>query len=176
MTGIQSVLRLAVFNVVPTLMELLMVTGIIWHLFDWRFAVVTFVAVVLYIGFTMGFAGWRVRARRTMNDNDNEASTKALDSLLNYETVKYFGNEEHEATRYDAALARYERAAVRVQVSLNMLNLGQAAIIAVGLTLIMLMAAQWRARRHDDGRQLRAGQHLPDAALPAAELPRLRLP
>ncbi len=141
MTGIQSTLRLAVFNVVPTLIELLMVTVIIWHLFDWRFAAVTFVAVVTYIGFTMGFAGWRVRARRTMNDNDNEASTKALDSLLNFETVKYFGNEAHEATRYDAALARYERAAVRVQVSLNMLNIGQACIIAVGLTLIMLMAA-----------------------------------
>ena len=139
--GIQSVLRLAVFNVVPTLIELLMVTAIIWHLFDWRFAAVTFVAVVSYVGFTMGFAGWRVRARRTMNENDNDASTKALDSLLNFETVKYFGNEAHEAARYDAALARYERAAVRVQVSLNMLNIGQALIIAVGLTLIMLMAA-----------------------------------
>ena len=139
-TGIQSVLRLAVFNVVPTLIELLMVTGIIWHLFNWKFAAVTFVAVVSYVGFTMGFAGWRVRARRTMNENDNEASTKALDSLLNFETVKYFGNEAHEAARYDAALARYERAAVRVQVSLNALNIGQACIIAIGLTLIMLMA------------------------------------
>ena len=139
--GIQSVLRLAVFNVVPTLIELLMVTAIIWHLFNWKFAAVTFIAVVSYVGFTMGFAGWRVRARRTMNENDNDASTKALDSLLNFETVKYFGNEAHEAARYDAALARYERAAVRVQVSLNMLNIGQACIIATGLTLIMLMAA-----------------------------------
>ena len=141
MAGIQSTLRLAVFNVVPTLIELLMVTAIIWHLFDWRFAAMTFVAVTTYIGFTTAFAGWRVRARRTMNDNDNEASTKALDSLLNFETVKYFGNEAHEAARYDSSLARYERAAVRVQVSLNMLNIGQACIIAVGLTLIMLMAA-----------------------------------
>ncbi len=139
--GIQSVLRLAIFNVVPTLIELLMVTAIIWHLFNWKFAAVTFAAVVSYVGFTTGFAGWRVRARRTMNDNDNDASTKALDSLLNFETVKYFGNEAHEAARYDAALARYERAAVRVQVSLNMLNIGQACIIATGLTLIMLMAA-----------------------------------
>ena len=139
--GIQSVLRLAVFNVVPTLIELLLVTAIIWHLFDWRFAAVTFIAVVSYIGFTMGFAGWRVRARRTMNENDNDASTKALDSLLNFETVKYFGNEAHEATRYDGALARYERAAVRVQVSLNILNIGQTLIITAGLTLIMLMAA-----------------------------------
>jgi ATP-binding cassette subfamily B protein len=139
--GIQSVLRLAVFNVVPTAIELLLVTAIIWRMFDWRFAAVTFVAVMIYVGFTMGFAVWRVRYRRQMNDNDNEASTRSLDSLLNYETVKYFGNEQHEAARYDHALERYERAAVRVQVSLNMLNLGQGAIIALALTVIMLMAA-----------------------------------
>jgi ATP-binding cassette, subfamily B, heavy metal transporter len=138
--GIQSVLRLAVFNVVPTVIELLLVTAIIWHLFDWRFAAITFAAVVSYAGFTMSFATWRSRIRRTMNDTDNDASTKALDSLLNYETVKYFGNEPHEVARYDDALARYERAAVRVQVSLNVLNIGQAFIIAAGLTLIMLMA------------------------------------
>jgi ATP-binding cassette subfamily B protein len=139
--GIQSVLRLAVFNVVPTIIELLLVTAIIWHLFDWRFAAITFCAVAFYAGFTMSFAAWRSRIRRTMNDTDNDASTKALDSLLNYETVKYFGNEAHETSRYDTALARYERAAVRVQVSLNMLNIGQALIIALGLTLIMLLAA-----------------------------------
>jgi ATP-binding cassette subfamily B protein len=140
--GIQSVLRLAVFNVVPTIIELLLVTAIIWHLFDWRFAAITVCAVGGYAGFTMSFAAWRTRIRRTMNDNDNDASTKALDSLLNYETVKYFGNELHEAARYDGALARYERAAVRVQVSLNMLNIGQACIIALGLTLIMLLATR----------------------------------
>jgi ATP-binding cassette subfamily B protein len=139
--GMQSVLRLAVFNVVPTALELVMVTAIIWHMFDWRYAVVTFIAVALYVGFTAVLAGQRGRYRRTMNDTDNDASTKSLDSLLNYETVKYFGNEEHEAQRYDHALARYERASVRVQVSLNMLNLGQAAIISIGLTLIMLLAA-----------------------------------
>ena len=142
MVGIQSVLRLAVFNVVPTVIELLMVTAIIWHMFDWRFAAITFAAVASYAGFTMTFAGWRVHARRAMNDNDNDASSKALDSLLNFETVKYFGNEPHEAVRYDGALARYEKAAVRVQVSLNMLNIGQACIIALGLTMIMLMAAR----------------------------------
>jgi ABC-type transport system involved in Fe-S cluster assembly fused permease/ATPase subunit len=139
--GMQSVLRLAVFNVVPTALELVMVTAIIWHMFDWRYAVVTCLAVVVYVAFTAVLAGRRGRYRRTMNDTDNDASTKSLDSLINYETVKYFGNEEHEAQRYDNALARYERAAVRVQVSLNALNLGQAAIIAVGLTLIMLLAA-----------------------------------
>ncbi len=140
--GVQSVLRLAVFNVVPTLLEVLMVTAIIWHLFDWRFAAVTFAAVSVYIGFTVAFASWRVHFRRTMNDVDSEANTKALDSLLNYETVKYFGNEAHEARRFDDAQRRYETAAVKTQVTLNMLNLGQAAIIALGLTAIMLMAAQ----------------------------------
>jgi ATP-binding cassette subfamily B protein len=139
--GIQSVLRLAVFNVVPTAVELLLVTGIIWHMFDWRYALVTLLAVLIYVGFTSTLAGRRGRYRRTLNETDNEASSKSLDSLLNYETVKYFGNEAHEAARYDKALARYERAAVRVQVSLNMLNLGQAVIIATGLTVIMLMAA-----------------------------------
>jgi ATP-binding cassette subfamily B protein len=139
--GMQSVLRLAVFNVVPTALELVMVTAIIWRMFDWRYAAVTFLAVIVYVGFTAVLAGQRGRYRRTMNDTDNDASTKSLDSLLNYETVKYFGNEAHEAQRYDHALARYERASVRVQVSLNMLNLGQAAIISIGLTLIMLLAA-----------------------------------
>jgi ATP-binding cassette, subfamily B, heavy metal transporter len=139
--GMQQVLRLAVFNVVPTAVELLLVTGIIWRMFDWRYAAVTFLAVLIYVAFTSTLAGARGRYRRTLNESDNDASSKSLDSLLNYETVKYFGNEAHEATRYDRALARYERAAVRVQVSLNMLNLGQAAIIATGLTLIMLMAA-----------------------------------
>ena len=140
-TGMQSVLRLAVFNVVPTAVELLLVTAIIWRMFDWRYALVTLLAVLIYVGFTSTLAGRRGRYRRTLNETDNEASSKSLDSLLNYETVKYFGNEAHEAARYDKALARYERAAVRVQVSLNMLNLGQAAIIALGLTVIMLMAA-----------------------------------
>ncbi len=146
--GMQSVLRLAVFNVVPTALELIMVTVIIWRMFDWRYAVVTIVAVLAYVAYTTLLAGRRGRYRRTMNDTDNDASTKALDSLLNYETVKYFNNEKHEADRYDRALERYEKAAVRVQVSLNMLNLGQAAIIAVGLTAIMLMAAD---DMHDGG-------------------------
>jgi ATP-binding cassette subfamily B protein len=139
--GIESVLRLAVFNIVPTIIELLLVTVVLWRLFDWRFAMVTFGAVGAYIAFTLAFASWRVRFRRTMNDNDTEAQSKAVDSLLNYETVKYFGNEAHEARRFDAALARYERAAVKSQVTLNMLNLGQAGIIAGGLAVIMLMAA-----------------------------------
>jgi ATP-binding cassette subfamily B protein len=139
--GIESVLRLAVFNIVPTLFEVGLVTLILWRLFDWRFAAVTFGAVALYMAFTLGFTNWRVRFRRSMNEMDTEAQSRAVDSLLNYETVKYFNNEAHEARRFDESLARYERAAVKSQVTLNMLNLGQAAIIAAGLALIMLMAA-----------------------------------
>ncbi len=140
--GIEQVLRLAVFNIVPTVIELLMVTAIMWQVFDWRFALVTFGAVGAYIAFTLSFATWRVRFRRTMNENDSAAQSKAVDSLLNYETVKYFGNEAHEARRFDLALAGYEKAAVKSQVTLNMLNLGQAGIIAAGLAAIMVMAAQ----------------------------------
>ena len=140
--GIESVLRLAVFNIVPTVIELLLVTVVLWRMFDWRFALVTFVAVSTYIGFTLSFANWRVRFRRSMNDSDTEAQAKAVDSLLNYETVKYFGNESHEARRFDNSLAAYERSAVKSQVTLNMLNLGQAAIIAGGLAAIMLLAAR----------------------------------
>jgi len=140
--GIENVLRLAVFNILPTLLEVLMVTAILWRLFDWRFAALTFVAVGLYIGFTFGFTNWRVKFRRRMNESDSEAQNRAVDSLLNYETVKYFGNEAHEAARFDESLARYERAAVKSQVSLNLLNLGQAVIIAVGLGLVMLLAAR----------------------------------
>ena len=140
--AIELILRLGVFNIVPTLLETLMVTAVIWHIFDWRFALATLATVVVYVGFTVGFTGWRIGIRRRMNDIDSEASGKALDSLLNYETVKYFGNEGHEVRRYDEAQSRYERAAVRTQVSLNMLNLGQAAIIAIAMAVVMLMAAR----------------------------------
>jgi ABC-type transport system involved in Fe-S cluster assembly fused permease/ATPase subunit len=139
--GIEAVLRLAVFNILPTLFEVLLVTAILWKMFDWRFAAVTFLAVVFYVGFTFAFTNWRVRFRRTMNEMDSDAQTKAIDSLLNFETVKYFGNEAHEASRFDSARARYERAAVKSQVTLNMLNLGQAVIISIGLGLVMLMAS-----------------------------------
>jgi ATP-binding cassette subfamily B protein len=139
--GIEAVLRLAVFNIIPTLIEVLMVTAILWRMFDWRYAALTFLAVAIYLAFTLGFTNYRVKIRRAMNESDTDAQSKAVDSLLNYETVKYFGNERHEAERFDGALARYERNAVRSQITLNMLNLGQAAIIAFGLALIMLMAA-----------------------------------
>ena len=140
--GIEQVLRLAVFNVIPTLLEAVLVVGILWYVFDWRFALVTLVAVALYLFFTLIFSNVRVRIRRRMNATDSEAQSRAVDSLLNYETVKYFGNEPHEARRFDEAWAHYERAAVKNQVTLNILNLGQAVIIAIGLSVVMLMAAQ----------------------------------
>jgi ATP-binding cassette, subfamily B, heavy metal transporter len=139
--GIEQVLRFAVFNIVPTIAELLMVTFVLWRLFDWRFAALTLGAVLLYVAFTLSFATWRVRFRQRMNDRDTEAQSKAVDSLLNYETVKYFGNEAHEARRFDESLAAYEKAAVKSQITLNALNIGQALIISLGLALVMLMSA-----------------------------------
>jgi ATP-binding cassette, subfamily B, heavy metal transporter len=139
--GIEQVLRFAIFNIIPTLFELVMVTLILWRLFDWRYAATTVIAVGVYVAFTLLFTNYRVRFRRLMNDSDADAQTKAVDSLLNYETVKYFGNEGHEAVRFDRALAKYERAATRSQVTLNLLNIGQTVIIALGLAAIMLLSA-----------------------------------
>ncbi len=140
--GIQNVLRLATFNVIPTIVELLLTVGILWHLFNFWYALITFVAVGFYMTFTFTFTAWRTKFRRVMNETDNEAQTKAIDSLLNFETVKYFGNEAHESARFDESLARYEKASVKSQVSLNALNIGQAVIISVALAIMMLMAAQ----------------------------------
>ena len=140
--GIETVLRFAIFNVIPTLLEIGLVTVILWQMFSATFAVVVFLIIALYAGFTIVFTDWRIKFRRVMNETDSEATTKAVDSLLNYETVKYFGNELHEERRFDDAQARYEQAAVRSQVTLNGLNIGQAFIISAGLALVMLMAAQ----------------------------------
>lgn len=140
--GIESVLHFMLFNILPTILELLLVTVILWSLFSFSFAAVTLGTIALYITFTLLFTDWRVKFRRQMNETDQEANTKAVDSLINFETVKYFGNEPHEARRFDEALQRYERAAVKSQVTLNFLNIGQAAIIATGLTVVMFMAAQ----------------------------------
>ncbi|SDB68858.1 ABCB family ABC transporter ATP-binding protein/permease [Belnapia rosea] len=140
--GITFVLDFMLFNIIPTLLEIGLVTVILWGMFDFSYAAVTLATIGVYIAFTLMFTDWRLRFRREMNATDQEANTKAIDSLLNYETVKYFNNEGHEERRYDASLARYERAYTRSEVTLNMLNGGQAAIIAVGLTLVMLMAAK----------------------------------
>jgi ATP-binding cassette subfamily B protein len=140
--AIETLLRFMLFNILPTLLELGLVTVILWQMFDLRFALVTLITVVSYIAYTLVVTEWRTRFRREMNETDNRANTRAIDSLLNYETVKYFGNEEHEARRYDEALRSYEHASVRSQTSLALLNAGQGVIIAVGLAVIMYMAGQ----------------------------------
>ncbi|MGE5765961.1 MAG: ABCB family ABC transporter ATP-binding protein/permease [Bacteroidota bacterium] len=140
--GIEFLLHFATFNVIPTLIEIGMACGILWVMFDWRFALVPFVTIAAYVVYTFKVTEWRIGIRKKMNDADNDANTKAIDSLLNFETVKYFGNEEHEARRLDSALQLYERASVKSQTSLSVLNTGQSLIIAVGITLLMVLAAQ----------------------------------
>ena len=140
--GIEFLLHFATFNVIPTLIEIALACGILWAMFDWRFAVVPFVTILGYVIFTLKVTEWRIAIRKRMNDADNDANTKAIDSLLNFETVKYFGNEEHEARRFDTALKDYEKASVKSRSSLSVLNTGQSVIIAVGITLLMILAAQ----------------------------------
>ncbi len=139
--GIDFLLRFMLFNVLPTLFEIGLVCGILLYRYDFRFAAITFLSVVGYIAFTVLVTEWRIRFRREMNRSESEANTKAIDSLLNFETVKYFGNEAHEEERFDRSLERYQKAAVRSQVTLSGLNMGQGAIIALGLIGVMLLAA-----------------------------------
>ena len=138
--GIEFTLAFMLFSIIPTIVEILVVCAILWALYNFWFALVTFITIGSYILFTLMITEWRLRFRREMNARDQEASTRAIDSLLNFETVKYFGNEDHEARRYDSALARYEIAAVKNKTSLSLLNVGQSAIIAGGLTGVMVMA------------------------------------
>jgi len=139
-SGIEFLLNFMLFNVLPTLLEIVLVCGILWSLFGPSYAVVTFLTIGGYVAWTLIVTEWRLKYRRAMNETDSKANTKAIDSLLNYETVKYFGNEDHEAKRYDSALVRYEEAAVKSKTSLSLLNIGQAAVISVGLVIIMAMA------------------------------------
>ncbi|MBQ5961624.1 ABC transporter ATP-binding protein/permease [Massilia sp. ZL223] len=138
--GVNSLISYSLFNVLPTLVEITLVLGYLVINYDIWFSVITAVALATYIAFTVIVTEWRTHFRRTMNDLDSKANTKAIDSLLNYETVKYFGNEDYEARRYDQGLQNYENAAVRSQTSLSVLNTGQSLIIATAVTLIL-----WRA-------------------------------
>ena len=138
--GVDFLLRYILFNIGPVIIEVIMVSAILYTMFDYRYLVVTLTTVAMFVGFTFVVTEWRVGHRRRMNESDNEANTKAVDSLLNYETVKYFGTEEHEASRYDKAMSRYETAAVDTQVSLALLNTGQELIVATGLVSVMVMA------------------------------------
>jgi ATP-binding cassette subfamily B protein len=136
--AVETLLRM-LMSLSPTILQALLVMGVIWRLFNWTYVLMIALMITAYIVFTVRFTSWRLGIRRRMNDTNTEASGRALDSLLNYETVKYFGNEEHEARRYDNAQARYEKAAMKTQYSLGVLNFGQAAIIAISLAAIMLL-------------------------------------
>ncbi|MFT8418532.1 MAG: ABC transporter ATP-binding protein/permease [Acetobacter sp.] len=136
--AVETLLRM-LMSLSPTILQALLVMGVIWRLFNWSYVALIALMIVTYIVFTVRFTSWRLGIRRRMNDTNSEAAGRALDSLLNYETVKYFGNEAHEAARYDNAQARYEKAAMKTQYSLGLLNFGQAAIIAISLAAIMLL-------------------------------------
>ncbi|MGE5794665.1 MAG: ABCB family ABC transporter ATP-binding protein/permease [Bacteroidota bacterium] len=145
--GISTLLSYMLFSIIPVILEFGLVAAVLLARFDWRFAAITFGAVVVYITFTILVSEWRIEIRRNANELDSKANTRAIDSLLNYETVKYFGNEEYEARRYDENLRHYEAAAVKSEASLGLLNIGQSLIIAVAVTLLMILAAQGVAAR-----------------------------
>src|SRR5919205_1014097 len=140
--GISTLLSYLVFSIIPVILEFSLVAIVLLAKFDWRFAAVTFGAVIVYIAFTVTVTEWRMSIRRQANELDSRANPRAIDSLLNYETVKYFGNEEFEARRYDDNLKSYETAAVKNEASLGVLNIGQSLIIAIAVTLLMLLVAQ----------------------------------
>lgn len=139
--GIQTVLQFALFNILPTIAEVLIVSVVLCFTFGWTFALITMTTIAIYVWYTLKITNWRVKFRKDMVLRDTEANTKAIDSLLNFETVKYFGNEKHEHARFDKALAGYETAAIANQTSLSILNCGQGFIIASGLVAVMVLAA-----------------------------------
>ena len=141
-TGVDTIVRMAVLNSIPTAFELLMISGLVAYYFGWIYVLVVLLTVGLYVAFTFWASERRIAIRRDMNESDTEAHAKAVDSLLNYETVKYFGNEDHETRRFDSSMARYERAAIRTYTSLGMLNTGQAVIFTLGTVICMLLAAR----------------------------------
>src|SRR3954467_3877155 len=140
--GIGTLMSYMLFSIIPVILEFILVAAVLLTHFDWRFAAVTFAAVIVYIGFTIAVTEWRTAIRREANELDSRANSRAIDSLLNYETVKYFNNEEFEARRYDESLTRYETAAVRIEASLGLLNIGQSCIIAIAVTVLMILAAK----------------------------------
>nr|WP_086488432.1 ABC transporter ATP-binding protein/permease [Thioflexithrix psekupsensis] len=140
--SISSILNYLVFNIIPTIAELLLITGILLWNYHFSFTVITLVTIAVYVIFTFMMMDWRVKYRHQMNASESEANTQAIDSLVNYETVKYFGNEAFEARRYDNTLSEWEESAVKSQTTMSALNFGQASIIAIGVTLIMIAASR----------------------------------
>ena len=146
--GIDTLLSIAIFNSFPTVLELAIDIGIFLYFFNIWFVLATVIMVVLYVWFTFAITRWRIQFRRDMNQSDQDANTKAVDSLLNYETVKYFNNEGHETRRFDKSMERYAKASIQAQTSLTVLNTGQAIIMAVGLGSVMALAAVGIMRGH----------------------------
>ena len=144
--GIQSLISFSLYSIIPTLIELAMVLGYFSYAYDIAFVVVTFIALVCYVVFTVKVTEWRTHFRREMNNLDSKANQRAVDALINFETVKYFGNEAYEADRYDANLKKYAQAAIKSQKSLAYLNFGQQSIIVIGLVLILGLASQGVSR------------------------------
>src|SRR5213593_449092 len=139
--GIEVIVRMVILQLVPTILEVGLIAAVLLFQFDWRYLLIILVTILFYMWFTYSATEWRIGIRRRMNESDTQANTKAIDSLLNYETVKYFVAEEREAQRYDGSMERYERASVKTYTSLAVLNTGQAIIFTAGLTAIMLMCA-----------------------------------
>ncbi|KEQ04691.1 ABCB family ABC transporter ATP-binding protein/permease [Pseudorhizobium pelagicum] len=139
--GIETIVRFTILNSVPTLVEFLLTAVIFWFSYGLAYVAVTAVTVAAYVWFTVRASDWRISIRRSMNDSDTDANTKAIDSLLNFETVKYFGNEEMEARRFDSSMARYEKSATQVWTSLGWLNFGQGVIFGLGMAAMMVMSA-----------------------------------
>jgi ATP-binding cassette subfamily B protein len=139
--GISTLLSYLIFSIIPVILEFALVAAVLLAKFDWRFTAITFGAVAVYLSFTFLVSEWRIAIRMRANELDSKANTRAIDSLLNYETVKYFGNEEFEAGRYDESLRRYESAATTSEASLGLLNIGQSLVIAVAVTALMFLAA-----------------------------------
>jgi ATP-binding cassette subfamily B protein len=145
--GISQLLNYMIFSIIPVILEFALVAAVLLAKFDWRFAAITFGAVAVYLTFTFLVSEWRIAIRKRANELDSRANTRAIDSLLNYETVKYFGNEEFEARRYDESLMRYESAATTSEASLGLLNIGQSLIIALAVTALMFLVAEGVASR-----------------------------
>src|SRR5664279_4234320 len=139
--GIEVIVRMVILQLIPTVVEVSLLLGVLLWQFDWRYVLATLVMVVIYMFYTYIATEWRIGIRRKMNDSDTDANTKAIDSLLNYETVKYFGAERREAERYDHSVERYEQASVIAYTSLAVLNAGQAVVFTIGLTATMVMCA-----------------------------------
>lgn len=140
--AIELIIRMGMLNTAPTILEAMFIGGLLAYYFGFSFVFVVFTTIALYLWFTVWATEWRIKIRREMNEADTEANSKAIDSLLNYETVKYFGNEGMESRRFDVSMARYEAASVRTFYSLGWLNLGQSVIFTIGLTICMVLAAR----------------------------------